>query len=165
MAYIRNSISGARLRAGCEDAGRAMMRPMARHSGEGGEITSRERGVFFNNADVLPYRSSRVLIINPFSCRTQFVSQTHLDEVHFCYNFSDGCFTSAHLHEMISQQEPSRCDTSLMFPDSPSAARTSPNATDDGGYLWDYWLKVESLRSISYFVEFSWIIHELRCCD
>lgn len=65
MAYIRNSISGVRLRAGCEDAGRAMMRPMARHSR--GEITSRERGVFFNNADVLPYRSSRVLIINPFS--------------------------------------------------------------------------------------------------
>lgn len=67
MAYIRNSISGVRLRAGCEDAGRAMMRPMARHSGEEGKITSRERGVFFNNADVLPYRSSRVLIINPFS--------------------------------------------------------------------------------------------------
>lgn len=130
MAYFSNSISLVWLRAGTTDEGRVMMRPMPRHSGV---ITSRECGMGCKLTDA---KTQMFFPMDSHVCLYVLIRLSHglyykpsllvvLIWIDTFLQLSDWCSTSAHLHKMISQHEPSRWVTSLSvscFPDTPSAA-------------------------------------------
>lgn len=164
MAYFRNSISRVRLRAGSIDVERVMMGTYAlvlRSNNLQGMGGVKMQMFFFMNAHVC--LSS--VCSNSANPQTNCYKPSLLVKLNWniFWNF---VMDVPHLLIYTRWSLSMSHHAVLLYCLFPKCCRTSPNATEDADYSWSIFTGFKPTQQrISYFVKFSFIIHELHWRD